>query len=205
MYRLIFIALFGSLGLMYLRLQDTNGVTVNFEPFQVHIDSLEIWDEEGVPRHPAPDSAAVAVALGSSPEGQAVHISLHEPGSVRLFQRYETSLTVMDEGPHCDLTDWTHYNSPWQELPANGTTFQALEYAEADWSRFVPVDMQAVQKAVRAHCGDTWAALMAGAAHPDDYPLGVSISRIFLRIEFTPQGTTAAQTFTLVFEMPMGC
>lgn len=205
MYRLILIALFGSLGLMYLRMQDTGGVAVPFGPLQVHIDSLEIWDEEGMPRRLASDSVALEVALGSSPEGQAIHVALHEPGQVRLFQRYETSITVMDEGPHCDLTEWTHYLSPWQQLPANGTTFQAIQYADADRNRFVPVDMAAVRARVGEHCGDSWAELMAGVTHLNEYPLGVGISRIFLRVEFTPERGAPPRTFILVFEMPMGC
>jgi len=43
-------------------------------------------------------------------------VALQKEGEIKLYQSFENSITIINEGPHCDLVKWKHYNSEWKEL-----------------------------------------------------------------------------------------
>ena len=56
--------------------------------------------------------------LSHSIENQIIvlHPFLNDAREFKIEQQFETSMSVSDEGPHIDLTDWRHYTSDWQEI-----------------------------------------------------------------------------------------
>lgn len=186
-------------------LKKDNYLQIRFAEFSIEIDSLEIWDEEGKLKEQQKDTARIYLELGESIEGQKLKIRTFKKGKIRIYQRFENSVTVMNEGPHCDLTEWEHYNSEWKELNIENGQFLTDSYSEEDWEKFIEVDMNELREAVRVQCGDGWAELVKDVKSPTEYPFGVSTSRIFFKIVFSEQDNEEAIERIISFEIPMGC
>lgn len=182
-----------------------NSIKIAFKEFVIEMDSIAVWDEEGKLKEQQKDTARVYLELGETIEGQTLKIQEVKKGTIRIYQRYENSVTVMNEGPHCDLTEWKHYNSDWKELEINNGKFLTDSYSEADRDRFIEVDMNELREALRVQCGDDWAEYVKDAKSPNDPPCDVGISRIFLKITFSEQGAGEAIERIVSFEIQMGC
>jgi hypothetical protein len=182
-----------------------NSLKIRFEEFIIEIDSLEFWDEEAKLTEQQKDTARIHLELGETIEGQKLIVQKIKKGDIRIYQRYENSVTVMNEGPHCDLTEWKHYNSDWKQLKIENGQFLTDSYSEADWEKFIKVDMAELREAVRKQCGDGWAEHVKEVKSPNEYPCGVSTSRIFFKIEFIEQDSKDLKERIISFEIPMGC
>lgn len=178
---------------------------INFKEFMLEIDSLEYWDEGGKLKELQEDTARVYLELSATIQGQKLRINQLKKGEIKIFQRFENSVTIMGEGPHCDLTEWEHYYSEWKELKIDRGEFVADKYSDEDWEKFIDVDMNEFREAVRKHCGDGWADMITGTKSPNEYPSGVSHSRIFLKVLFTDHITESTNERIISFEIPMGC
>ena len=112
----------------------------------------------------------------------------------------------MDEGPHCDLREWKHYDSDWEKLTFDNKkgAFLTHSYSREDQSKFVPVEMEELKKAVAEFCSERWGNLLENVTSVNDYPCGVSLSRILLKIVLTDQHNETTERF-IEFIIPMGC
>ncbi|MBA2734468.1 MAG: hypothetical protein H0U54_16525 [Acidobacteria bacterium] len=123
----------------------------------------------------------------------------------KLEQQFETSLAISDEGPHLDLVDWKHYRSEWREIKKlENNKFLTLKLTEADASRFPHVTMQEIYQEVLKEGGNRWANLVRAAKTINDYPIGISVSKISLRIKVR-EGERWRVLKRLEFTIPMGC
>lgn len=154
---------------------------VKFENLTFVIQGFDGLDNDQRLEQEHHDTANVAVGLGGTPEYKYVKILQSKFQKVALFQRHENSITIMNEGPHCDLTEWKHFDSNWKEVPFidSQNAFRTLSYSGEDWTKFISIDPKELQAVVRAHCGEFWAERAKTVKHATDYPSGVSISRIF--------------------------
>ena len=178
---------------------------IRFGEFTIEIDSLEIWDEQGKLKEQQKDTAIIQLELGATIEGQKLKVRSIKNGKIRIYQRFENSVTVMNEGPHCDLTEWKHYNSEWKELKIENGQFLTDSYTEKDWGKFIKVDMNELREAVNEQCGDVWVKHLKNVKSPTEYPCGVSTSRIFLKIVFSENETKKLIERIISFQIPMGC
>lgn len=178
---------------------------IPFQDFTLAME-LDVWQENNAIKSSYQDSAKIYVELGDSPLGKEIKIKQTKFKKIELFQRHENSVSIMNEGPHCDLTEWKHYYSEWIQLPFNNTTntYLSTTYSPEDWGKFIPVDMAKLKKAVEAHCGGYWPSLLDNTKNINDYPIGISISRIFLKIVLTDKNGNVNEK-TVSFEIPMGC
>ena len=121
-------------------------------------------------------------------------------------ESYETSLTITDEGPHCDLTEWEHYIDNWRPLYKNHLEeYPLYTYGEKESQKFPNVSVQQIQAAVEKHCGSEWANKIKTIQSPTEYPAGVSISRYYIRISGKRKDNGLPFQKTLVINSPMGC
>src|SRR5688572_31178406 len=63
--------------------------------------------------------------LGDSVEGAILEL-VSEPSNLASFSvqvQYETSVTIMNEGPHLDLVEWKHYTSEWRNIERIGSAY----------------------------------------------------------------------------------
>lgn len=148
----------------------------------------------------------VDLDLGESIENQTILLRGASPYvEFKIEQQFETSLTVMDEGPHLDLTDWKHYRSEWREIKKlDDNKFLTLKLSEADSSRFPKVSMREIYSEVARRGDDKWTKLARSAKTVNDYPLGVGVSKISLRIKVREDNQWRVIK-RLEFIIPMGC
>lgn len=180
--------------------------TIKFNELTLSINRLVIYDEEGRMAQIQKDTVEIYAELGETIEGQLISITTDQLTDLTVEQRYETSVTIMNEGPHCDLTDWKHFYSDWKRLEVNNAgQFICDQYAEKDYEKFPKVSMDDLKQKVKEQCGVEWFKHVENVKTPTEYPSGVGISRYFLRV--TGQRKDNGQTVTkwIVVEMPMGC
>jgi hypothetical protein len=68
----------------------------------------------------------------------------------RMFQRYRTSMSISAEGPHLDLVDWRHFDSPWIPLDfLGGKSFRTAPADQMQDSRFPSTTKSDIIKEVR--------------------------------------------------------
>jgi hypothetical protein len=154
------------------------------------------------------EKIAVDVELGQTVYGQSVVLvpgSGSERRSFRAQAQYETSLTIMDEGPHLDLLDWKHYRSEWKDLEQVGSLeFRMPTYTEEDESRFPTVSSEEIYQAALKAGGSHWAEGVKQVQGPNDYPAGVGISIVRLRI-LVQEGREWRELHQIELRFPMGC
>jgi hypothetical protein len=148
----------------------------------------------------------VDLDLGESIENQIILLRGASPDAeFKLEQQFETSLTIMDEGPHLDLIDWKHHRSEWVEIKKlENNKFLTRKLSDADTSRFPEVTMREIYQEVLREGGDRWANLVRAAKRVNDYPVGVGVSKISLRIKVREEGRWRVIK-RLEFTLPMGC
>ena len=178
---------------------------IPFDNLNVIIHGMELYESEGQDYETKREMIKYYSDFGSTPEAKFIKIQPKKKYKrISVYQSYETSLTVMNEGPHCDLLDWKHYNSLW--LPLNegpDNTYQTLSYSPTDGSVFVNVDIEELKKAVLDHCGESYSKLIDSMQELKS-PAAVSISTIYLKIVMIDSENQRLER-TIAFEIPMGC
>lgn len=169
----------------------------NEDEMQIFYDELDELDRDTVYR---------VIELGETIEGQVLFIKTSELTDIKVAQRYETSITIMGEGPHCDLINWKHYDSEWKQLKKNeADAFVCETYEHADLEKFPEIDIDELKEAVKAHCSERWYELIKDINSPTEYPSGVGISRYFLKVTGVRKQDKQIVEKIIVLENPMGC
>ena len=164
------------------------------------------------------DIISVELALGEDIENQFIllHADPAAPAAeFRIEQQFETSLTVMDEGPHVDLTEWQHYRSPWRAIrEVEPHKFLTSKAPASEATRFPKVTREEISRAVREQVkgwdaedqesAPRWARLARSCKSATEYPCGVSISKISFRIMVRSAGVWEPIQ-RIDFLVPMGC
>lgn len=180
--------------------------TIKFNELSISITRLIIYEEDKKMEQIQKDTVEISAELGETIEGQLISISSDQLTGLTVEQRYETSVTIMNEGPHCDLTDWKHFYSDWNILQANSKgKFTCDKYTEKDYEKFPKISIAELKQKVKEECGDNWFKLVEKVKLPTEYPSGVTISRYYLRV--TGQRKDNGQTVTklIIIKAPMGC
>lgn len=152
------------------------------------------------------DTVKIYMDLGETPEGKKLRIKQTAFEKVNIFQLHENSVTIMNDGSHCDLIEWEHYYSDWEEMPFDGEeeAFISISYPREAWGYFIEVDMDTLKAAVKQYCGDYEAEYLGDVKSVQEYPSGVSMSRIFYKIMLTKRDGSVVVKI-IEFEIPMGC
>lgn len=180
-------------------------IEIEFQDFSLQME-LEFWDENKNLKNVQNDTVKVYLELGETPEGGKIKIKQSKFKKIEIFQRHENSITIMDEGKHCDLTQWKNYYSDWKKLDFDLTEniFVSDSYERDDWERFIDIDINELKKAVEKECGGYWSEHIKDIKTVNEYPSGVSMSRIFLKLLLTDKNDSVVEK-TIEFEIPMGC
>ncbi len=178
---------------------------IKFEDISISINRLVVFDENSKLAETQKDTVYLYSELGETIEGQLISIAGSQLSNLTVEQRYETSVTIMDEGPHCDLVDWKHYESEWKRLKTNNKgQFICDSYSEKELEKFPAIQINELKEYVQEHCGKGWLELITTIKSPIDYPSGVGVSRYFLRL--TGQRKDSKEIVkVIVFEIAMGC
>ena len=185
--------------------ENTDASFVMFEEFYLNLDSIWVYDPDEELKEIHDESANVMVEVGSYVTGSTMYLIPQTEGDFQVYQSYEIFVTIMNEGPHCDLLNWKHYQSDWVEIPVANGSFTALNYSVEQREKFVDVEMDELRSEVEKLCGEQWSDLLSETTHPLEYPSGVGINSIYLKIVFTPADGSPVVEKLVEFETPMGC
>lgn len=153
----------------------------------------------------AKNNVEVPLELTDSIEGVILKLRPATGGEFLIEQSFETSLTVMEEGPHLDLLDWKHHVSPWQPLKeVRPNEFLTRKIPDADRVKFPEVTPAEIQKAVTREGGKTLGRYVRNVRGPNDEPCGVGVSKISFRIK-VKDGADWKVLRTVHFLVPLGC
>lgn len=179
---------------------------IQFPELALSINRLLIYDEDKEMEEIQTDTVTISPELGEGIEGQTISISTDKLINLKVEQRFETSVTIMNEGPHCDLTDWEHFYSDWKKLSANNKgQFICDRYTEKDWEKFPKISVEELKKKIKEQCGEEWVEIAKNIKSPTEYPSGVSISRYFIRVSGQLKDNGKTVTKLIIIENPMGC
>lgn len=176
--------------------------SIKFEEFTLEVIPFANYDEDHLLDKIQHDSVIVWGEVGATIEGAIIKVNGYEQlKDLKIEQRYETSVTIMDEGPHCDLLDWKHYDSPWITLrPIDEGLYKGVEYTMKEHEKFPKVTAAELKAAVEKHCGEAWSKQVS---HPQKYPAGVGISTYFLKISGIKDGKPFIKN--IIIDSPLGC
>lgn len=185
---------------------DDTTTLISFNEFNISISRLVVFDEHRILNKVQKDTVYLFPELGETIEGQIIKIDNLNIEDIKIEQRYETSISIQNEGPHCDLTNWKHYTSPWKEITKlNNQSYQCLIYDHEDYQKFPEVSLADLKSHVKANYNKEWYDLISGISSIRDYPSSIGISRYFIRISGIDKDTQVLVTKILIFENPMGC
>ena len=133
-----------------------------------------------------------------------IHIQGPSKQKYSVAFRYETSITVQNEGPHLDLVNWKHYRSPWVSAQVNQINQFVCKLPKGLVSKKFPkVEISEVRKAL-AKEDPSWLDLIKRTKSVTEYPLDVGISRIYFRV-YVNQGKTQRLVKTIRYNISLGC
>lgn len=180
--------------------------TIKFNEFSVSISRLVIYDKDKKIEKTQKDTVDVYVELGETIEGQIISVSNEQLTHLTIEQRFETSVTIMNEGPHCDLTEWKHFYSDWKQLQTNNNgQFICEKYSKMEREKFPKISIDELKQHVKHQCGEEWLKLVERVELPTEYPSGVAISRYYLRITGQSKDNGKRVIKVIILETPMGC
>lgn len=178
---------------------------IRFQSIVVTIERLEAFDQKELDRV-FDKEALFSADLGETLESADILIKTEKFKDIEVYQAFETSVTIMDEGPHCDLVNWRHHTSDWERLgEVKPNTFRTMVYPGDELSKFPTVTIREVQDAARKQCGDGWADLIKGSKSVYDYPCDVGVSKYFLKVKGVDKTTGTRVEKKIVILIPMGC
>jgi len=179
---------------------------INYDAFTVSIEDLSEKTPKPIIEN-SDDILSIPLDLGESIEGKSIRIKHHkEFRSIKIFQKHENSIAITDDASHCDLIDWQHYYSSWKPLKAllNHRKFKAKKYSEIDSKKFIEINIEDLKTMVNETCGEAWSTAIKNVQSIKDYPVSITLSKIFLRIVMTDIGGYITEKI-IIFEVPMGC
>lgn len=181
-------------------------MTIIWKDLTIQMEKIAFLDQKSSPIQAKTASVKLEIDLGDTPQNKLFTITNTSLNNINIYQRYKNNITIMNEGPHCDLTDWNSYLSPWQQITQNKEGhYTILSYTKEDRQKMETlVDMDALRKQVKNTCGDGWEKLIKNTKKPNEYPCAITQSAIYLKIT----GTTTTGTIVekiIEFEIPMGC
>ena len=180
--------------------------TIRFNELDVSISRLVAWDEEGALKEIQNDTTYVVNDIGESVLGQTLTMSNTNLDDIKVEQRYQTSVSIANEGPHCDLLDWKHYTSGWTEIQKlNDLKFICKSYTDEERKQFPAIPVNQLKEFVKKQCGGDWFLLIKDIKQPNEGASWVGISKVFLRITGTDRLSKIRIVKIITFEEAMGC
>jgi hypothetical protein len=150
----------------------------------------------------------IELHLGENLDNQEVILNFPDHfAEYRVFQRYRTSVSISNEGPHLDLVNWRHFDSPWFQLPAlKPRRFRTLRSEQMDSVRFPPTTPSEIVDEVRRRVGNNseFVDVAKTCRGPNDGACWVGISSIYVLV----QKRVRARWIDIAlveFRLPMGC
>ena len=182
---------------------------INFDKLQVRFSSNDIYNKRTEFEKNYQDSMIINAGLGESFEDKKFEIFSKNVSieKIEVFESYQTSVGISDEGAHLDLLNWKHFDSEWEKLNFKEDSFIAKKYSQEQAQRFPKVTTKQILQAVYEEYGaeeNKFSKLARDCQNANDYPCSVMINRYSFKIVITDNKGQIANYF-IVINLPMGC
>jgi len=182
--------------------------TINFKDFSLEFEIAELEKDEYYKDKPKTDSIYLILTdLAETIEGKTIKIDLKnkEISDMKIEQCYETSITISNEGPHCDLIEWKHYISEWKTLQTKSKNIYVCEtYSEEESQKFPQVNIDDLKKYVKDNCGDEYFEITKNINNPNELPSSIGISRYIFKISWKTNKSSNNKKYIVISNL-MGC
>ena len=183
-----------------------NYTTLNFGSFTVTLNQEYNSDYLKSKSIIKTDTVILNASLETDIKNEYITLLSDNLTNYSITQSCETSISIMNEGAHCDLTSWAHVYANWTPLQINKSgKYMCMAYSEKAISGFPTVNMDSLKAHVRKHCGIEWVNVIQDVKSLNDYPITIGINRYFFKINGLSKGTNIQITKLIIIEMPMGC
>lgn len=179
---------------------------IPFEHFDVEIQGVNLYKPDPTDRAIIRDTAIYYVELGEMPLEKIVKIKpTKHYKKIEVYSAHRNSITVQNEGPHCDLTDWNYYQSAWKPLIAQGDNkFYISDISQQERTVFPKIDAEELKKKVLSHCGEDYAYLLKQVPLNNNTAIMVGLSHVYLKVVMTDLNNNRIEKIVAI-EIPMGC
>jgi len=180
--------------------------TIRFAQFSIQFFDVTIWGDSEKLDNVSSDSLLLYLDLGETVQDLKIKIGDSELTQLRIFQQYETSLSITNEGPHLDLLKWKHFTSDWKEInKLEQNTFKSLSYTDNEEELFPKFTEGELIEYLRFKGYDGYADLIKNPKYPNGekhWWIGLSI----VRFKILGIDSEKNEMVKLIeFEIPMGC
>lgn len=190
---------------------------LQFDLVTLRIDRKEMTIDERPLISCHEDTLVLSLPLGTEPSGQYYYITDLDSSveQIQLFQQYETSMSIADEGKHLDLLNWKHHVSEWEMLEKEGDTVMTPTFIPEEYTQFPTVKVKEIVKEVKRIEDETsdlkgrknkdrhWSDLAKTMPSPTAYPGYVSISQVRVKLVLTLK-TGEITKRMMIYQIPMG-
>ncbi|WP_338763430.1 hypothetical protein WAF17_19600 [Bernardetia sp. ABR2-2B] len=190
-------------------LENDSVFIVKFEKLDIKFISSDIDNKGEDFEKIYTDSIKINLGLGENFKNKTFEIIQKHSSiaNVEVFESYQTSMGVSDEGAHLDLLNWKHFNSEWQKLIINKNSFVSKEYSRKESELFPKVTTKQILEAVRIEYGsekNKFTERAKNCKDANDYPCSVMINQFNFKIVVTDKNGSKTNYFILI-NLPMGC
>jgi len=203
---LIILTLITSNGLLAQEKDKTFNVI--FSGIELCFESSDIWTADSVFSKTHKDTVVIDLGLEENLDNLKFKIiKKTQLKGLKAFEKYETSISISDEGAHLDLLNWKHFYSERKQLEIQNGEFIADSISKIDSQRFPSVSVDEIKSEVIKVTGNTDNKFYYRAIeckNTNGYPCYVSVSRRILFIEYT-NNKGMKEHKVIIFNLPMGC
>jgi len=178
-------------------------IRLKLDKLNVEIKNLATSDYKRKHDLKSEDTAIINVDESDSLEAKTIVLIDNDYKQVSLFQRYENSFSFMSENTQCNSKEWKQFDTEWKPLKQlKSNTFETLTYSEKDWIGFIETATTELKDDVIDKCGEDWLAYIKTIKNLNDFPVGVTTNRVFIKFILTDFEDNVTEKI-IEFEIPM--
>lgn len=147
-------------------------------------------------------------------DGENIQFGGDSIQAVKLYVRIESSISIQDEGKHCDLNQWIHGYTDWLKL----TSLENYKIEDLGYTNFInpyigqhemklpfpKKEMSEIKTQVKKSCGEYWSNHMKNCVSPYEYPCSVLPSAYIFKVIYT-KAHHKSKTEYFRINIEMGC
>jgi hypothetical protein len=186
--------------------EGVNRITITFDEitlkFEGGINELSA-SEDRQPK--SQDTAMLEAEMGSEIGNVLVSVFTTELQDVVIEQSMRTTMTINNDGPSCELSDWKHYIMPWTSIKQITTEqFKLNGYNADEYNRFPDVTVEEVKTAAKAHCSADWLPIINTIKSMQDAYCDVVMDKVMLRVSGKKANGQKVEKYVMII-IPTGC
>ena len=166
------------------------------------ISGLPITTKKFNPLELSTDTFRFQLPMAAKIEGSKLEITSNDFTNIWAEQQFKTSISIVNEGAHCDLKNFKHFYSDWQKLFSSGNDVFTIPVNEQeDKTRMVPVSGDEIRAYVKANCPEEFNDRVKNIKGSGVYPVAVGISTYFFKIHGFASGKEVVKVLAIEYSM----